>query len=58
MKKAFWTYISVAIGAFVGNVVYVHTIGDPNDYHWMRPFVFSIFLGIIFLLKKYNRPVA
>jgi hypothetical protein len=56
MKEIFSTYVSVALAGIAGNVLYVQTLGDPTDYHWLRSFVFSAFFAAAWvLLRKYRQ---
>jgi hypothetical protein len=59
MKRGLSDFALAALGCFVGNAVYVNTIGDPNDYHLVRTVCFSVFFGTaLLLLRKYVRPVS
>jgi len=53
MKTLFRTCIALALGAILGNVLYVHTLGDPGDYHWMRSFVFAAFFAAVLVLRRH-----
>lgn len=52
MKEIF----GVFAGGVVGNVLYVHTLGDSINYHWVRSFVLSALLAsVLVLLREYRQ---
>lgn len=44
MKEIFSTYVLTAVGALFVNLLFVHTLGGPSDYHGIRTFMFASFL--------------
>jgi hypothetical protein len=56
MKEIFGIFALVALGGVVGNVLYVHTLGNSTEYHWIRSFVFSVLIATaLVLLRKYRQ---
>jgi hypothetical protein len=55
MREIFRLFALVVFGGIVGKVLYVHTLGDLNDDHWVRGFVFSIlFAAVLVVVRKYR----
>lgn len=55
MKEIVRTCALTALGAVSGNLLYVHTRGDPGDYHWIRTLMFAIlFATAVVLLRKHR----
>lgn len=52
MKKLLSTYILAILGAVMGNILYVHTAGDPADYHWTRTLFFGALAGTALLVFR------
>ena len=55
MKEIVSTCALTALGAVSGNLLYVHTLGDPGDYHWGRTLMFAILFATAFVLLRKNR---
>lgn len=55
MKAIFSIYVLTVLGTFFGNLLHVHTLGDPSDYHWIPTFMFAIFSGTTFVLLGKQR---
>lgn len=45
MKRNVRNFAMAMLGGLCGNVIYVHTLGDPANYHWGRSLVFSCFMA-------------
>lgn len=59
MKQFCFTYGLLALGAVIGNLLYVKTLGNSNDYHWPMTYIFTVFLGVaLAIFRKYRKKIA
>ena len=59
MREIFRVFSFAVLGGIIGNVAYVHTLGDGVNYHWGRSVVSAVlFTAAWIMLLKHQRKNA